>query len=386
MCRALGGSGYDSESEAETFVQTSSWHTGIPALKERLQPLYIELIRSNLPNLEKNALVAKTAAEAALRKLGDTPLGSIPMIREAQRSLKLPHHSFTACITPAVDRFREAVHATSERITPEFVKGLVKHDAFMCPFFQGEAAFAAGMAAIVDWWRPPTDRFIKEVAVALEASMSSINEEAIGVSERLRAALKEQWLGASVELVKTLRAELMAILTEERYFGTVNHYIQQKYVEEQLMPDALIESVVAGIFAGRAYDQNTNLSVTPAIVRKCLLAVRDAAVAAEKQATIGQYVSAKVLCALKANWSVEKKTFTDMLLKKTRDAVVMKREEFIDLMIADQSLCAEAVEDDDIVERRQALKATIEAMNAVIVEVQALTGGNKRKREDASSS
>ena len=152
------------------------------------------------------------------------------------------------------------------------------------------------------------------------------------------------------------------------------------------MPDALIESVVAGIFAGHAYNQNTELRVTPAIVRKCLLAVRDAAVAAEKQATIGQYVSAKVLCALKANWSVEKKTFTDMLLKKTRDAVVMKREEFIDLMIADQSLCAEAVEDDDIVERRQALKATIEAMNAVIVEVQALTGGNKRKREDASSS
>ena len=150
VCRALGGQNYDSEYEDATFSKIVSSHTGVLALRERLQPLYIELIRTNLSTLEKNAQTSLLAAQSSLRKLGDMPLGATPMLREAQRSLKMPQHSFTSAITPAVDRLREAVHATGERITPPFVEGLVKHDAFMCPFFQGEIAFNAGMTEIVE--------------------------------------------------------------------------------------------------------------------------------------------------------------------------------------------------------------------------------------------
>ena len=379
VCRALGGSSYDSESEAETFCDMPSKHTDIASLKERLQPLYIELIRTNLPTLENNARVAKKAAEASLHKLGELPLSPVAMIREAQRALKLPQHSFTATITPAIDRAREAVHATSERIAPDFVSRLLKHDAFICPFFQGEVAFNAGMGEIVEWWRHPTERFIKEIAVALETSMSPINEDAVGVSERLRAAIKMQWEAYSADLVKSLRTQLQSTLMEEKDFGTVNHYIQQRYVEEHLMPDALIERAVESICG----DNDSNKFCTDAAtVRKQLQATRDAAVDKAQHATIGEYVASKVLCALKANWAVEKKTFTDEMLKKTRGCVVAKREEFIDLMVANDTLRSDALEDGDIGERRESLKATIAAMQDVIFEVTTLTVNTKRQPID----
>jgi len=375
VCRALGGSGYDGESEAETFGDMNSKHTGIASLKERLQPLYVDLIRANLPTLESSARDAKKVAEASLHKLGELPLSPVGMIREAQRALKLPQHSFTATITPAIDRAREAVHATGERITPDFVSGLLKHDAFVCPFFQGEVAFNAGMGEVVEWWSHPTERFIKEIAVALQTSMNPINEDAVGVSERLRAAIKLRWDAYSTELVKSLRTQLQSTLVEEKDFGTVNHYIQQKYIEEHIMPDALIERAVESICGNKINIFNTDA----ASVRKQLQATRAAAVDNARHATIGEYVGSKILCALNANWAVEKKTFTDGLLKKTRGCVVAKREEFIDLMVADDALRSDALEDGDIGERRKSLKVTIASMRDVISEVTTLTENARDK-------
>ena len=369
VCRALGGQNYDSEYEDEAFFKMASSHTGIPALRARLQPLYIELIRTNLSTLEKNALTTMHEAQSSLRKLGDTPLGAVPMLREAQRSLKMPQHSFTCAITPAVDRLREAVHATGERITPPFVEGLVKRDAFMCPFFQGEIAFKAGMAQIVEWWRPLLERFVKEVTITLEASLAPIKDEAVGVSERLKTTITVSWAAASAKLVEAFRSQLLYTLEEEMDFGTINHYLQQKHVEEQLMPDSLIEMTITAL---SATVQGEYYCATD--VRNKMIEAREAAASSEKRATVGEFVTSKLLCALKANWAVEKKTFTDQVLKKTRDSIVRKRDEFIDLMVADDTLRSEAVEDDDVGERRTKLKNTIRAMQQVISEVNGLKG------------
>ena len=371
VCRARGEQNYNSEYEDEAFSKMASSHTGIPALRARLQPLYIELIRTNLPTLEKNARTNLLAAQSSLRKLGDTPLGAVPMLREAQRSLKMPQHSFTSAITPAVDRLREAVHATGERITPLFVEGLVKHDAFMCPFFQGEIAFNAGMAQIVEWWRPLLERFVKEVTITLEASLAPLKDEAVGVSERLKTTITESWAAASAKLVEALRSQLLDTLKEEMDFGTINHYLQQKHVEEQLMPDSLIERTITAIFGS---NRNKNLTLYEADVRQNMILAREAA-ASSKHATVNEFVTSKLLCALKANWAVEKKTFTDQVLKKTRDSIVRKRDEFIDLMIADDTLRSEAIEDGDVGERRTKLKNTIHSMQQVISEVNGLREG-----------
>ena len=371
VCRALGGQNYDSEYEDGAFSKMASSHTGVLALRERLQPLYIELIRTNLSTLEKNALTNLLAAQSSLRKLGDMPLGATPMLREAQRSLKMPEHSFTSAITPAVDRLREAVHATGERITPPFVEGLVKHDAFMCPFFQGEIAFDAGMVQVVKWWRPLLERFVKEVKITLEASLAPLKDEAVGVSERLKAAIIEAWAAASAKLVEALRSQLLDTLKEEADFGTTNHYLQQKHVEEQLMPDSLIEMTITALFGSSL----SSTTFTATGVREKMIQAREAAAASEKRATVGEFVSSKLLSALKANWAVEKKTFTDQVLKKTRDIIVRKRDEFIDLMVADDTLRSEAIEDDDVGERRMKLKTTIHAMQEVISEVNGLKNG-----------
>ena len=52
-----------------------------------------------------------------------------------------------------------------------------------------------------------------------------------------------------------------------------------------------------------------------------------------------------------------------------------KRDEFIDLMIADDTLRSEAIEDGDVGERRTKLKNTIHSMQQVISEVNGLREG-----------
>ena len=175
----------------------------------------------------------------------------------------------------------------------------------------------------------------------------------------------------SAKLVEALRSQLLDTLKEEADFGTTNHYLQQKHVEEQLMPDSLIEMTITALFGSSL----SSTTFTATDVRKKMIQAREAAAASEKRATVGEFVSSKLLSALKANWAVEKKTFTDQVLKKTRDIIVRKRDEFIDLMVADDTLRSEAIEDDDVGERRKKLKTTIHAMQEVISEVNGLKNG-----------
>ena len=48
--------------------------------------------------------------------------------------------------------------------------------------------------------------------------------------------------------MEALRSQLLDTLKEEADFGTTNHYLQQKHVEEQLMPDSLIEMTITALF------------------------------------------------------------------------------------------------------------------------------------------
>ena len=170
--------------------------------------------------------------------------------------------------------------------------------------------------------------------------------------------------------MEALRSQLLDTLKEEMDFGTINHYLQQKHVEEQLMADSLIEMTITAIF-----ESNSSCAINKATVRQKMIQAREAAASSEKRETVGEFVTSKLLCALKANWAVEKKTFTDQVLKKTRDGIVRKRDEFIDLMIADDMLRSEAIEDGDVGERRTKLKNTIHAMQQVISEVNGLIEG-----------
>ena len=271
VCRSQGAHLYDEESELECFDGPSVLPTGrrgISSLKERLPERFIHLIRTNLPGLEQAAQARIQHCKEGLRKLGDAPLVPLAMIRECQRALSLPSRSLATAITPAFTRFQEAIHATETKMTVEWVGHFVAENVFQNPFYQGESAFAQCMDGILDWWRIPTERYLHEVECLLADSMTNLLDDSVGVSKQLREAITKRWDVDHEAMIKELRAVFKGVLDKSVEFGTANHYLYEKFVEQQIMPDAWIDQVVDSLSASSStllvsVEQSTSL--TPAI-------------------------------------------------------------------------------------------------------------------------
>ena len=387
VCRTRGRERYAPDDEADSFEEAgidarSRGHAGVEALKSRLPPLYVELIRTNLPTLERDALAVRKKAEADLHKLGDCSLGATQMILEAQRVLGLPAHSFQCAVTPAMHELRDALHKTETKIDECMVKDCVKHDAFASPFFQGEEAFRTGMGKICEWWRPLFDRFAKEIASQLAQSLRPVRADAVGVSERLCTAIDAEWDRTSKVLVATFRKELDAVLQASREYGTINHYLVQQYFSTHLA-NADFERRVAEALVPT---EHRTVNVSQDQVREAIRSVRDSMATEVRQDDLDQYVSHAVLNALKANWTVEKKTVTDLVLKTTRDAIIAQRTLFVHTLICNVKLQKEAVEDDDVQQRRSDLHDTLGRMDGVLLELRELRAAIHTDDADAEAS
>lgn len=370
VCRAHGGGGYDSETEMESLTDaiaregSACAHAGVETLRARLSELYIRLLRTNLPNLERDALAQRDGSLRVLQKLGERPCTPTEMILEAKRALSLPSHRLTLALTAPMERFQAAVHATDKMLTEDFVKGLHVHDAFECPFFAGRTTYEAGVHAIVDAWTPLGDRLIKDVQALMEVAMRPVDEVAVGVSRRLYEAVVAAWAAEAVEVGRRLRAAVRASLDKERVFGTTNHYLKCKYHEHKLLPDDLVEQIVEKV-AHASGNQ----------VRERIQAVRMAYVAADTSKSLRESTVTKVAFALNAVWSVEKKTVTDLVLKELQAVVVAAHARFVDGMQADAELIRNAVEDGDIPKEREAQRAKAARMNAVLALIGELKEG-----------
>jgi len=119
----------------------------VASLKERLPPIFERLVRDNLPALRAQAEGKLARADRGIRLLGNHALSPVEMTTRAQSALRAKSPSFTECATPALTKFREAVHATlsEEVITKNLVSRHFAFDAFTAPFFQGANAFEAVM-------------------------------------------------------------------------------------------------------------------------------------------------------------------------------------------------------------------------------------------------
>ena len=78
----------------------------------------------------------------------------------------------------------------------------------------------------------------------------------------------------------------------------------------------------------------------------------------------------RVFAAVKAAWAVEKKTYTDMVLKKCRDSVIKARVDWVETtLLLDGDIRNEALEDASVEIKRTELKKTIAAMQACLEEL-----------------
>eukprot|EP00966_Prymnesium_polylepis_P166906 3858243-Prymnesium_polylepis.1 len=92
-------------------------------------------------------------------------------------------------------------------------------------------------------WKPCVSKLIDEVEKVLLSSIIPI--KAIpGVSDRLCNTIQAKWAAQSVVLIRNFKQESLAALKEERDFGTMNHYLSDKYVAETLLPEGMLQKCV----------------------------------------------------------------------------------------------------------------------------------------------
>ena len=122
----------------------------------------------------------------------------------------------------------------------------------------------------------------------------------------------------------------MACLHEEGFFGTTNHYFDAKFLEDEICPPKLVDR-----FYQKAQGLLKDGNKSPACschtaFRKVYAQHLKVCLEEAKQEIANETVHTDLLdnqkrrlfAAVKAHFDVEKKTFADNLLKKTKDILI----------------------------------------------------------------
>ena len=389
ICRPSGKDEYSHEKELQFLHQLDESlppeRGGVKALKERLPLLFEELIQANLPGLKAEIDTKLLQAKRQLQRFGEHAVDPITMISECQRVLIKNFATLEQKLTPGMEIFKEAIHETGERITEEWCAEKLVPNAFKCPFFQGEPAFLDCLEEIADWWKPLLHEYVAHVDQELKVSLGCIDTDAIGVSKTLLGALKVKWSEVCPVMFSEFVDACESALHEEKDFGTINHYLQDKYAEDMILPDELLQSFIASLHPSHflsphasgqslSYDSDGKMSISDA--RGCTHAVEwrtqlknllenARRVWGEEfgKKSLHEQLQRRLFAAVKAAWAVEKKTFTDMVLKKTRDHLLKVRQMWVRTqLLTDTGLRASAVEDASQEARRTETKRDIEKL------------------------
>ena len=186
VCRS-GGKEYNFEDENRVLKETQvpDQRAGVQTLRDRLPTIFAELIRTNLKGLKASAECKLDTAQTQLESIGHEPLDPNTMISECQRVLTRKFLMLEEQLSPSMKQFQEAIHATEDRITFQWVNAKIKENVFKCPFFQGEDAFLCCLEDITEMWRPLVHKLVHEVEKHLAKSMEYVETDTIGVSKTL---------------------------------------------------------------------------------------------------------------------------------------------------------------------------------------------------------
>jgi hypothetical protein len=79
--------------------------------------------------------------------------------------------------------------------------------------------------------------------------------------------------------------------------------------------------------------------------------------------TLHEHLEQRLFAAVKAVWTVEKKTVTDLVMKACRDSILKQREHWVQtVLLTDQQIKDAAVKESNVTSRRDHLDETIAAM------------------------
>jgi hypothetical protein len=159
-------------------------------------------------------------------------------------------------------------------------------------------------------------------------------------------------------------------LSEERFFGTANHYFDAKYCEEEICPEAFmsrgkqkLQEVLHKSPIWSKHDFYGYRLVNVDNLMEALEHAKSETVAELNHATLMENQKRRVFSAVKAHFDVEKKTFVDIVLKKTKDVLFNGHKEWIERdLLRNQDILAAAKEDGSVVKLREDLREKVKRL------------------------
>lgn len=207
---------------------------GITTLKERLQPLFANLIKQNLPKLKQSVSNRLDETLKQLESVGKEPPLPIEIMFKCQTCLLDKVEDFqkeltTSSFLPT----KQKIFSVKKDITMEFATKNFKLNSFECILFQGKATFDEVTKEIRALWEPILMEYIKD---AKDSALNSIHVLRSSNSTAIYASLisifhAECKLSLSVCMLNFCTLLWSAILLTPCYC-----HLDQEYLPKNVLP------------------------------------------------------------------------------------------------------------------------------------------------------
>jgi GTP-binding protein EngB required for normal cell division len=376
VCRHKAKPDYDTTIEMEIFEEfgiNKLKNIGLSNLKNRLPPLFSDLIKKELPNIKDELLDNIKKEKEILKKIGISKLDSRSIIREYKKTFE-DEVKINEYNTKLFEDLQTKIREIKENINIEYVQEKYKKNIFKPIFYQGENIFNEYIYNIVsNQWKPLYEDYYK--IIYNNFTKMSYKTKTDNFSKELVNCVEKIWKIDIEKYLNTLNDECIKLFDETKIFGTVNHYLTAKYQEFLEIPDEtkkeFIQNITEDMLLKKDWQdkivRNSNGSAEMADlsdIKKSILELLNKTLDNRKtewlSKALGDQQIERIFCQVEAVICVEYKNTMDALSKKIRD-VILFRTEWINNLSTNQDVYKYAFENESIDIKRNSIKKKIES-------------------------
>ena len=376
VCRHKGKEDYDAAIEMKEFEEfgiNKLKNIGLSNLKNRLPPLFSDLIKKELPNIKDELEDNIKKEKEILKKIGISKLDSRSIIREYKKSFE-DEVKINEYNTKLFEDLQTKIRIIKENINIKYVKERYKKNIFKPIFYQGENIFNEYIHDIViNQWKPLYEDYYKLIynnftKIVYKTKTDDFSKELVNYVEKIWKIDIEIYLN-------TLNDECIKLFDETKIFGTVNHYLTAKYQEFLAIPDEtkkeFIQNITEDMFQYkdsqgkivRDNRGNTEMAYLSDIKNK-ILELLNKTLDNRKTEYLSKALEdqqiERIFCQVEAVICVEYKNIMDSLNKKIRD-IILFRTEWINNLSSNPDVYKYAFENESIDIKRNSIKQKIES-------------------------
>lgn len=377
VCRHKAKPDYDvaiEMKEFENFGINKLKNIGLSNLKNRLPPLFSDLIKKELPNIKDELLDNIKKEKEILKKIGISKLDSRSIIREYKKTFE-DEVKINEYNSKLFEDLQTKIRQIKENIHMEYVQEKYKKNIFKPIFYQGENIFNEYIYNIVsNQWKPLYEDYYK--IIYNNFTKMSYKTKTADFSKDLINYVEQIWKIDIEKYLNTLNDECIKLFDETKIFGTVNHYLTAKYQEFLEIPDETKKEFIQNItedmllkkdsYTGKIF-RNSNGTAEMAYlsdIKNSILELLNKTLDNRKTEYLSKALEdqqiERIFCQVEAVICVEYKNIMDSLNKKIRD-IIIYRTEWIDNLSTNQDVYKYAFENESIDIKRNSIKEKIKS-------------------------